>query len=225
MATDRTTDELILRWLVALALLCKPKWSREEMVDRMKEYLPPLRDLDPRVFCDDTKTQIAQAHWDFPAYGQLHTELTAWWKEHKPAPVPRIAGPGGVVLDELGELWVALWKRRVGESDCQGRGQRTRLLHLIRERSDAAFAYLIAADLEAADIAVRQGWRTASADREAQLRAEWGDGAAVARAVRMIEYSADGADRSHATRCLGLLRALVGRWAPLNLTLVPEHVG
>lgn len=128
-------------------------------------------------------------------------------------------------LDELGERWVALWKRRVGESDCQGRGQRTRLLHLIRERSDSAFAHLVNSELEASDIAVRQRWLSAGSDLEAKMRAEWGDGEAVARAVRMIEYSADGADAGHTRRCLSLLRALVGRWAPVNLTLVPEHVG
>lgn len=118
--------------------------------------------------------------------------------------------------------WIAGWVAKRGEHEMA----RVQFLDLIRAKGGVIYEYLIETDSEAAGIAVRRKWPTSATPAGDRKRAEsdWGDPDAIRQAVRKIEFLADGrrAPYEDIKRHLGLLRSLVGRFAPHNLEYIPD---
>jgi hypothetical protein len=227
-------NKIIRDWLGLLGTMCPPLQKDLDADATMRLYTDALKrlHLPDAVYCDDARAHVARESQYFPAYKVLADLLSGWWKEHQPAPLPRLIGPGGVHLTVVDEHWVKHWQTRILEADCQSWGKRRHLMHLIRERSMNAYGYLATTDELAARIAVAEGWLRGSkpietdADLAARMQAEWGDRAAVQQSVAGLLLERDGsAEReAHVTRCLALLKGLLQAWAPENLDLIPGGI-
>lgn len=118
--------------------------------------------------------------------------------------------------------WIAGWIAKRGDHEMV----RVQFLDLIRAKGGAIYEYLVETDSEAAGIAVRRKWPTEATPAGDRKRAEsdWGDPDVIRQAVRKIEFLPDGhrAPLDDVKRWLGVLRGLVGRFAPHNLAYVPD---
>jgi hypothetical protein len=208
------TDATILEWLVRLGALCRAKWGKEEALERLREYIPPLRTLPIEVFCDASRNWVARQQIDFPAYGALHGLLEKWWSDNKPRPAGYLPGPVEASnLSANGKIWASMWFSRVrdGLSDAQQR----HLLGLVRVQAAPAYWWLLRNDNGAARVAVAAGMPTIE-----DMRPEWDDAVGIScRVDELLRDRANGVATAEA--CLLLLRRAVAANAPQHLHLIP----
>lgn len=83
----------VRNWVEALGVLCSDNMTPTEAEMKVQAYVPVLQDdFPPAAFCQDSLAHVARGCKFFPAYSDVHTHLSAWWRAHRPAP-PRALPP------------------------------------------------------------------------------------------------------------------------------------
>lgn len=90
-----SNHEQVHQWCASLGLLTAVRMPREEANVRLAAYVPLLANEFPPPAFNTSSLQYVAAHCahGFPTYGELATALAAWWREHRPAPLPPPALP------------------------------------------------------------------------------------------------------------------------------------
>lgn len=197
---DQHTLRQIVSWLRELAELTRPS-SEPVGAEKLKAYATMLAmDLPTGAFTTESLHFAVEGQTYFPAYEELRPRLVAWWNEHRPQIAQQITDARYDRLTPDEQRWLAYWDRHVAngfEGTTPGIAS-----SLIRRHAPRVWDMLNPGDPSIAPDAVEQ-----------RMMREWDDEDAI--------YA-----RAHACRgdkaALGLLRAIVARWAPQHLDMVPE---
>jgi hypothetical protein len=88
LQTRRAKVGDVRNWIEALGVLCCDNMTPTEAEMKVLAYVPLLQaDFPPEVFTQDSLAAVAKACKYFPAYAEVHTHLSAWWRERRPIPV------------------------------------------------------------------------------------------------------------------------------------------
>lgn len=78
----------VRNWVEALGVLCCDNMTPVEAEMKTLAYVPMLQaDFPPDAFTRDSLSAVARQCKYFPAYGDVYTHLSAWWRQHRPMPV------------------------------------------------------------------------------------------------------------------------------------------
>ena len=78
----------VRQWVEALGVLCCDTMTPTEAEMKVIAYVPMLQaDFPPEAFTQDSLSAVARQCKFFPAYGDVYTHLSAWWRERRPMPV------------------------------------------------------------------------------------------------------------------------------------------
>lgn len=89
MSKQTTHVKVVREWCVSLGVLTAISISRQEAEMKLAAYLPMLmQDFSDAAFTKESLHDVArQCVKGFPTYPELANHLSAWWKQHRPAPL------------------------------------------------------------------------------------------------------------------------------------------
>lgn len=214
----KATKANVRQWLLLVAAKCTTTMSVRELEDLLKLMVPTfVTHYATEAFSADSMEAVTKVCRFFKE-ADVRAALDQWCRENNP---DKTGLPPEVVNAPLSfteKVWAASWFRAETEAD------RIEAMNAMRGYSQNAFAWLINTDLAAGSLAVRKRWLP-EADRVSRMQIEWGDPDAVLAAVRSCRGQHNDGSWSEPTSMphfMGLLRAIVGKWAPQNLALIPE---
>jgi hypothetical protein len=192
--------------------------SADEADAKTQIMAPSLSQSYPLAAFNEESANYVLIDLEWFREADIRQRLNRWRQQHLPESdaLPEAAATAPVDID--GRNWIARWLR-VEPTD---RGAAATLT-LVRRYHPAAFAHLLKTDIRAAEMAVRLGWASDSSDRAA----EWSDPETVRRAIRSCYGSYNDGTQAHPTpqqiiAALRTLRGLITKFAPHNLSLIPE---
>jgi hypothetical protein len=218
------TKTNLRKWLLLLMGRMPVTMSADEVETKIQLMVPGLQIAYPaEVFCEASLHYVS-ADLEFFREHDIRALLDRWQRvnlpdETKGLPPEAASAP----LNDEGKQWAAFWFRHA-HSDESARGA----LLLIRSKHLECFSWLLRSNVQAAAIAVRLGWvEPGSTFNKGVREAEWGQPEVVLRAVRCCLGEHLDGEHSNPTptqvaEAAGMLRAIVGRYAPQNLRLIPE---
>lgn len=204
-------------WLLVLMARLPSNVVGDEREAEAKVQLmaPGLSQSYPQAAFTEASANYVMIDLEWFREADIRVRLDRWRKIYLPdfSTLPDIAAKAP--LDEDGKNWIARWLR----------SQTPATLGLIRSYHMPAYVWLMRTDVEAASIAVRQGWPDPNDTAPRNLEAEWGDPHTVERALRSCYgHHNDGRDSNptpaQITESLRTLSWLVEKFAPHNLPMV-----
>lgn len=213
----KATKTNVRQWLLLVAAKCSVTMSVKELDDLLKLMVPTfVTHYAAEAFTADSMEAVTKVVRFFKE-ADVRGALDQWCRENSPDKAGLPAEVANAPLSPTDKIWAASWFR--AETDTA----RTEAMAVMRMHCQTAFAWLVNVDLAAGSLAVRKGWQT-DADRVSRMQVEWGDPDAVEAALRSCYGQHNDGSHSEPTdlpHFMGLLRAIVGKWAPQNLPLVP----
>ena len=197
---DPHTLKIIGGWLKALADLTRASADDPVSTSKLTTYATMLaKDLPIPAFTTDSLHFIAGGKVFFPAYEDIRASLVAWWNERKPSVAPQITDRRFDGLNDDERSWLRYYDRAFANG-FDGTSA-ARVDGLLRAQAPRVWERV---HPEKPGIS----FETVAA----RMQAEWNDEDGIYARVH-----ACGGDR----RALRLLRAIVGRWAPQHLEMIP----
>lgn len=207
------------QWLKDLAVRIATRTLDREAVKRIQTGVALIATgLPDAAFCSDSADHVINSSTAEPGASQIRSLVQEWWTANAPEDpkgMPRDIADSG--LDLTDQQWCRMFRRSSVMFAAN-------TLHLIKMQSAAAFRWLVENDTDAFRLARQRGWSVSS---ETGRASEWGDPVVVRRAVDacygILEDGGQTWPSDHdVASALSLLSALVGRWAPQNLSLIPS---
>lgn len=228
MAADITPRSVVEKWLIHLGLRCAPTKGAEDIELRLAEYtLSFARDVPERAFCDASLESLARQFEYFPSYAALRKALDKWLDDNKPRElaIASAFAPDSASMPPQDRHQVDAWLRAEarGTSDAELSGR----LGVVRQVASAGFDWLVRSNPTAGAIALRRGWIADAnpASMGDRMRDEWSDPSGITRRVAALTQETDNpALVIMNAPCVGLLAALVARYAPHHVHLVPDEI-
>ena len=199
-SADPQAVKHIASWLKALTDLMAP--GKEPVsAEKMRSNATMLAmDLPTGAFTTESLHFVAQGRSYFPAYDEMRAQLVAWWNERKPQIAPQITDARYDGLTPEEQHWLRYYDRAFA-SGFDGTSP-ARVDSVLRSKAPRV-------------------WERIHPDRPgisletvpARMAQEWNDEEAIYARVHACRGD---------PRALRLLRALVARWAPQHIGMVPE---
>ncbi len=217
--TTRRSMTVPKAWLKDLSVRIATRVMDKQALARVQSGLGFISSGVPdAAFNAESAEALLADHPGEPSMTAIRTFLLEWWSKNAPEDptgMPRDIADSG--LERTDQGWCRLFRRASAM-------EASNTLNLVRTQAPAAFRWLVENDTDAFRLAKRRGW---SAGTE-QRGTEWGDPNVVRRAVDACYGAAEDGTQSWPTdqeiaSGLSLLSALVARWAPHNLELIPVH--
>lgn len=213
----KATKANVRQWLLLVAAKCTTTMSVRELEDLLKLMVPTfVTHYAAEAFTADSMEAVTKVVRFFKE-ADVRAALDQWCRENNP---DKTGFPPEVVnapLTDVEKVWAASWFRATTDEE------RATAMNTMRAYCQNAFAWLINVDLAAGSLAVRKRWLP-DADRVSRMQIEWGDPETVEAAVRSCYGRHNDGSQSEASNLMyfmGLLRAIVSKWAPQNLPLIP----
>lgn len=206
-------------WLEILSVRIATRVGDKEAVKRVRMGLALIAmGLPDAAFIQDTADAVMAETVKEPSASDIRAAVVRWWDANapeEPDTMPRDIAASGLAVGD--QLWAKLFRLSTYDQEATRLG-------LIRIHAPQAFTWLWENDATAVSVATRRGWAPVS---QAARYAEWGEPANVRRAIdAAFGVLPDGTrtwpEDASIGQALMLLRALLTRWAPHNLSMVPE---
>jgi len=209
--TDLTHMRRVTAWLADLANLTSGISANVDAKAKIGSIAATLADAfpEPECFTRESLTAIAKQNGMFPGFGTLHTQLAAWWADHKPRRFTPPVELAAAAMTPEDRAQVASWLRSRDTREAQMQ------LAVVRRYTPNGFEWLVQHDLIAASIAVKSGWSGAATEHSQAREAEedWKSPAIVREITRKYWNNPE---------AMRLLSGLVAKWAPENLEVVED---
>lgn len=199
-SADPQAVKHIASWLKALTDLMAP--GKEPVsAEKMRSNATMLAmDLPTGAFTTESLHFVAQGRSYFPAYDEMRAQLVAWWNERKPQIAPQITDARYDGLTPEEQHWLRYYDRAFARG-FDGTSP-ARVDSLLRAQAPRV-------------------WERIHPDRPGvssetlapRMRTEWDDEETIYALVHACQGD---------PRALRLLRAVVARWAPQHIGMVPE---
>lgn len=218
MSSSRRSLTVVKAWLRDVGVQVALRTSDKQVVKRLQSIAVYVAgNLPDAAFCPEAASFVLQRTTGEPGASLIQAAVAEWWQQHAPqdpsAIPPDIASSS---LELTDQMWCRLFRHTSKPDEVQ-------VLGTIRQQSPAAFGWLFGNDPAAFAIARHRGWSPNSLDR---VQAEWNDPNVVERAIeccygRYLDGREEKVEPIEVERGLALLTAIVSKWAPHNLCLLP----
>ncbi len=219
MSTTRRNLGLVRSWLKNLGSAIAIRVQDREAVKRAQALAGIVgQGLPDAAFTPESLTHVLNQTTGEPGAAAISTALKSWWATHAPEdPNDMPADIAASSLSMEDKIWCRNFRRAAAH-------ERENMLSTIRRYSGAAFGWLFAEDVDAFQIARARGW---SPRPIGALAEEWSRPDTIQRAIdNIMGLNDDGPVRlpteAEVQAGLRMLRAIVTKWAPDNLHLIPD---
>jgi hypothetical protein len=218
MSGSRRSLTVVRAWLKDIGVQIALRTGDKHAVKRMPSIAVYIAgNLPDAAFCPESAGFVLQRTTGEPQASAIREAVQEWWGQHAPtdpsAIPPDIAASS---LDLTDQMWCRLFRQ-------SGKADEAAVLGVIRAQSASAFGWLYGNDPAAFSIAKHRGWAPHTMER---LEREWADPNTVERAIeacygRYMDGTEVKVEPIEIERGLALLTAIIQKWAPHNLHMLP----